>query len=260
MIPRISRFLNHLLKPAMADNTMRLAKKIAHAGLCSRREAERWIEAGNVVVNGKKITTPAFTVTEEDIVAVNGQELSNEKEKPLLFRFHKPKGYLCTNHDPQGRPTVFDLIPPDMPRVMLVGRLDFNSEGLLMLTTDGDLAKKMMSPDNGLERTYRVRIHGVLSEGHIQRLESGIKIDGFKYKPAKVAVEPVKDDKRNQWVRLTITEGKNREIRKIFDHFKMPVSRLIRTSYGPFQLDNLSKKALFQVSDKQYEYLLTLLK
>lgn len=245
--------------PETAPQSMRIAKKIAHAGLCSRREAERWIEAGRVWVNDKKITTPAFTVTSTDKITVDGKELPQELEQPLLFRFHKPKGYLCTNSDPQGRPTVFELLPQDMPRVVLVGRLDFNSEGLLMLTTDGGLAKKMMSPKNDLERTYRVRIHGVLSEGHIKQLERGIKIDGFKYKPAKVEVEEVNNEKRNQWIKITITEGKNREIRKIFEHFKMPVSRLIRTSYGPFHLDTLSRKGIFQVSDKQYEHLLTLL-
>jgi 23S rRNA pseudouridine2605 synthase len=239
------------------NNSMRLAKRMAHAGLCSRREAERWIEAGKVFVNGKKITTPAFTVTMADRVVVNGEELPTEQEKPMLFRFHKPKGYLCTNSDPQGRKTVFELFPPDMPRVMLVGRLDFNSEGLLLLTTDGDLAKKMMSPKNELERTYRVRIHGVLSEGHVKQLERGIRIDGFKYKPAKVELEEVNDEKRNQWIKLTITEGKNREIRKIFDHFKMPVSRLIRISYGPFELDKLSRKGIFQVSDAQLEKFIT---
>lgn len=234
-------------------NSMRLAKRMAHAGLCSRREAERWIEAGKVFVNGKKITTPAFTVTMADRVVVNGEELPTEKIAPMLFRFHKPRGYLCTNNDPQGRPTVFELFPPDMPRVILVGRLDFNSEGLLMLTTDGDLAKKMMSPETDLERTYKIRIHGVLSEGHIKQLERGIKIDGFKYKPAKVEPEEVDNEKRNQWVKITIREGKNREIRKIFDHFKMPVSRLIRLSYGPFELDKLSRKGIFQVSDNQLE-------
>lgn len=231
----------------------RLAKRIAHAGLCSRREAERWIEAGKVWVNDEKITTPAFTVTMADKVVVNGQELPSELEKPMLFRFHKPKGYLCTAKDPEGRPTVFDLIPPDMPRVVLVGRLDMNSEGLLMLSTCGELAQKMMDPAYGLERTYRIRIHGVLSEGHIVSLQKGITIDGMKYKAAKIEVEPTREDKRNQWLQITLTEGKNREIRKIFDHFKMPVSRLIRLSYGPFTLGDLSKKGLYQVSEKQVE-------
>jgi len=216
----------------------RIAKVIAHAGLCSRREAERWIEAGRVEVDGTIITTPAITVTNNNVVRVDGKPLPSVVTR-RLWLYHKPRGLITTHHDPQGRPTVFDHLPPGLPRVISVGRLDLNTEGLLLLTNDGEFARQMELPANGWVRRYRVRVFGDMNFPQLQKsLQQGIIIDGIHYAPATIAISS--STGHNSWLDIAITEGKNREVRRILEHFGLTVNRLIRTDYGPFQLGTLA--------------------
>lgn len=211
---------------------------MAHAGLCSRRDAEKWIAAGRVSVNGQVISTPATLVGEADVITVDGQPVG-VRQPARLWCYHKPAGLVTTHKDPAGRPTVFDNLPKNLPRVVSVGRLDLNSEGLLLLTTDGELARSLELPSRGWKRKYRVRIHGKMTPQIISRLQKGVTIDGIRYAPTIVEIEPNQAQGSNQWILVTLTEGKNREIRKIMAHFGFDVSRLIRVAYGPFQLGNL---------------------
>jgi 23S rRNA pseudouridine2605 synthase len=217
--------------------TERIAKVIARAGLCSRRDAERWIADGRVSVNGKRLETPAFTVGPEDVVAVDGNPLP-AAEAPRLFLYHKPPGLVTTARDEQNRPTVFAKLPPRLPRVISVGRLDLNSEGLLLLTNDGGLARYLELPANAWERRYRVRVHGTVKASDLAKLARGVTVEGVKYGPIDARIEraPVG---ANVWLAVTLREGKNREIRKVMAHLGLQVSRLIRTAYGPFQLGDL---------------------
>lgn len=218
----------------------RIAKRIARAGICSRREAEALIEAGRVSVNGKKITSPALNVTDADKIVVDGMALA-AKEPPRLWRFHKPDGYLTTNKDPQGRPTIFDVLPKNLPRVVTIGRLDFPTEGLLLLTNDGDLARWLEHPDAkigaGLPRRYRVRVYGEITQEIVDRLARGVTVEGVRYRPAELEIESQRG--LNSWVQITLHEGKNREIKRLLQHFDLHVSRLIRVAYGSFQLGKL---------------------
>lgn len=222
----------------------RIAKRMASAGLCSRRDAERLILEGVVKVNGVKITTPATLVTESDIVSVRGKKLA-EPERLRVFRFHKPVGLVTTARDEEGRPTVFDGLPPELPRLISVGRLDMNSEGLLLLTTNGELSRFLELPSRGFARTYRVRVFGRLNTERLERLANGIRVDGVQYGPIEVEVGNVQG--KNTWLRITLHEGKNREIRKVMEHLGYQVNRLIRESYGPFMLDDLPRGALLEV-------------
>lgn len=224
----------------------RLAKAMADAGLCSRREAERWIEAGRVHLNGVLQTSPAITVTEADTILVDGQELGQKPVTPRLFLYNKPAGIICSAADPDGRPTVFDKLPKKLPRLVLVGRLDLNSEGLLLLTTDGALAGQLMHPKTNLIRTYKVRFRGELTADYIQRLSQGVTIERMHYRPAKVVLLEDKGSS-NHWAEITITEGKNREIRKLFNHFGLQVNRLLRVQYGPFVLADLATNGLREI-------------
>lgn len=224
------------------EKGQRIAKVIAAAGLASRRGAEQLIEQGLVTVNGKTITTPATLVTSADKITVEGR-LIPQAQKSRLFMYHKSRGCLCTNHDPEGRATVFDLLPRDFPRVLTIGRLDYNTEGLLLLTTDGDLAQKLMRSE--LPRTYRVRFNGNLTEEAQDAIRKGLTIDGFRYKPAEIEVRS--SDSSNLWATVTLSEGKNREIRNMFEHFGCEVSRLLRLSYGPFKLGEIPVKGFVEV-------------
>ena len=215
---------------------MRIAKALARAGLCSRREAERWIDQGRVSVNGKILKTPAFEVTAKDEVVVDGKPLP-ATEPVRLWRYHKPKGLVTTHKDPQGRPTVFAELPSDLPRVVSVGRLDFNSEGLLLLTNDGTLARHMELPATGWLRRYRVRAHGRVSQAQLDALKNGIEIEGVRYGPIEATLDSVQG--ANAWITIGLREGKNREVRRILAHLGVEVNRLIRISYGPFQLLDL---------------------
>ena len=221
-------------KPAAGPNEpLRIAKAMARAGLCSRREAERWIEQGRVNVNGRLLTTPAFEVSAKDKVLVDGKPLPTA-EPPRLWRYYKPRGLVTTHADPQGRPTVFQSLPEDLPRVVSVGRLDFNSEGLLLLTNDGALARHMELPATGWLRRYRVRAHGRVTQADLDKLKDGIEIEGVRYGPIEATVDSVQG--ANAWLTMGLREGKNREVRRILAHLGVEVNRLIRISYGPFQL------------------------
>ncbi len=237
----------------MTEKKERIAKIMASAGLCSRRTAEQWILDGRVKVNGVVLKTPAFTVSSDDIILVDDKPIAQKQER-RLWCYHKPTGLVTTHKDPQGRPTVFDSLPKYLPRVISVGRLDLNSEGLLLLTTDGGLARELEHPSKGWKRRYRVRIHGVLTPEMQKRLSKGITIQGIRYASCETVVEQVKGT--NSWISITLTEGKNREIRKLMAFFGLDVTRLIRVSYGPFQLGNLEKGEVREVSKKMMKELL----
>lgn len=229
------------------DNKERLAKRIAGAGLCSRREAEIWIREGRVQVGGTVITTPAFTVSPEDAVKVDGK-LLQAKEAARLWLYHKPAGLVTTHRDEKNRPTVFQALPKSLGRVISVGRLDLNSEGLLLLTNDGELSRKLELPATGWIRRYRARVFGGATSQMIAQMKKGLLIDGVQYGSVEVVVDSQKKD--NSWVTVSLKEGKNREIRKIFEHYGCKVSRLIRLSYGPFQLGSLAKGEVKEVSGR----------
>lgn len=226
----------------------RIAKRLAHAGIASRREVERMIEAGRVKVNGTVLTSPAHNVTDSDEIMVDGQ-LVGEKPQPRLWRYHKPAGLVTTENDPEGRPTVFGSLPPEMGRVLSVGRLDLNSEGLLLLTNNGELKRYLELPATGLTRRYRARVHGLVDQKRLDLLAKGIEYEGVKYGPVIATIEQTQD-RANVWVDVAIKEGKNREIRNVMRAIDLTVNRLIRTSYGPFQLGNLPKGALEAVSTR----------
>ena len=230
-----------------AEKGERIAKVLARAGLCSRREAERWIAAGRVAVNSQVLTTPAVTVTEGDAIVVDGQALP-AKDPSRLWRYHKPAGLMTTHRDPQGRPTVFDALPARLPRVVSVGRLDFNSEGLLLLTNDGGLARTLELPATGWTRRYRVRAFGDVDDEALARLKAGVTISGVRYGPIRAAVDSKKG--ANVWITVALTEGKNREVRRVLEHLGLSVSRLIRTAYGPFQLGHLAEGEVEEVPRK----------
>lgn len=237
----------------MTEKKERIAKIMAAAGLCSRREAERWIADGRVTVNGHTLSTPACLIGSDDRVMVDGVPLPGKQER-RLWCYHKPAGVITTNRDPQGRPTVFDTLPASLPRVVTVGRLDFNSEGLLLLTTDGALARELELPTKAWKRRYRVRVHGILTGDMIAHLARGVVAEGIHYAPCKVEIERVQGT--NTWILVTLTEGKNREIRRLMSHFGLEVTRLIRISYGPFQLGNLEPGDLREVPQASLKELL----
>lgn len=214
----------------------RIAKRMASAGLCSRREAEKWIESGRVAVNGTVLESPACVVGPNDVITVDGQNIAT---KPLtrLWRYHKPAGLVTSARDPQGRPTVFENLPSAMGRVISVGRLDLNSEGLLLLTNDGALSRHLELPKTGLKRTYRARVYGEADVARLEELKNGITYEGVNYGPMDVWVE--KYNGRNSWLRISIHEGKNREIRNVMRAIDLHVNRLIRFAYGPFELGEL---------------------
>jgi 23S rRNA pseudouridine2605 synthase len=214
----------------------RIAKVIARAGLASRREAERWISEGRVRVNAQVIASPAVTVTAEDIVAVDGQALPR-RERTRLFLFHKPRGFLTSHGDPRGRPTIFDLVPKQLPRLISVGRLDLNTEGLLLLTNDGSLARVLELPSTGWLRRYRVRAHGRVTQQDLDSLRDGITIDSVRYGPIEATADRLQAT--NVWMTFAIREGKNREVKNVLGHLGLAVNRLIRVSFGPFQLGDL---------------------
>ncbi len=237
----------------MTEKKERIAKVMAAAGLCSRRVAEQWIAAGRVSVNGTTLTTPACLVDESDTIVVDGKPLGGKQES-RLWCYHKPTGLVTTHKDPQGRPTVFGSLPAYLPRVVSVGRLDLNSEGLLLLTTDGELARILEHPSKGWKRKYRVRVHGTMTPEIQTKLAKGVTIDTIRYAPCDVVIERTQGT--NTWLLITLTEGKNREIRKLMEHFGLKVTRLIRITYGPFQLGNLEKGEVREVSKKAMKDLL----
>jgi 23S rRNA pseudouridine2605 synthase len=220
---------------------MRIAKALARAGLCSRREAERWIELGRVSVNGEVLKSPALDVSPGDLILVDGNPLP-AAEPPRLWRYHKPRGLVTTHSDPQGRPTVFAALPKELPRVISVGRLDFNTEGLLLLTNDGSLARHLELPATGWLRRYRVRAHGAVTQEALERLTEGAEIAGIRYGSIEAALDKVQGS--NVWLTIGLREGKNREVRTVLDSLGLTVNRLIRVSFGPFQLLDLPSGAV----------------
>lgn len=233
---------------------MRIAKMIARSGLCSRREAEKWIKLGRVTVNGEPATFLPVDLAASDMIAVDGEPLP-QPNPPKLWRYHKPVGLLTTSRDPAGRPTIFDHIANLPKHVMPVGRLDLNSEGLLLLTNCGDLARSLELPANGWARAYRVRTYGTISERLVPALKKGPTINGVRYAPIETTIDPSSTGK-NDWLTLTLTEGRNREIRVVLSHFGLQVSRLIRVAYGPFQLGDLKKNHIGEVPRKKLKTLL----
>ncbi len=226
---------------------MRIAKAIAHAGLCSRRDAERWIGEGRVVVNGKMLTSAAHVVGPSDKIRVDGEPLP-EAGIPRLWRYNKPKGLVTSHKDPQGRETVFASLPPELPRVVSVGRLDFNTEGLLLLTTDGELARHLELPSTGWLRRYRVRAYGRVTEAALERLATGITLDGVQYGPVEAKIDRAQGD--NVWLNLGLREGKNREVKKLAEALGLTVNRLIRISFGPFALGDLRPGQVSEVKPR----------
>ncbi|MCF3947503.1 rRNA pseudouridine synthase [Acidiphilium sp. AL] len=225
----------------------RIAKYLARAGIASRRDAERMIGEGRVVLNGAKVEHPATFVVAGDVVMVDGAMVA-EAARTRLWRYHKPDGLLTTHRDPQGRPTVFEKLPPDMPRVVSVGRLDLNSEGLLLLTNDGTLARRLELPTTGWLRRYRVRVYGMVDSDRLVSLKQGITVDGVRYGPIAAEVDSAKG--ANAWLSVSIAEGKNREIRKVMAALGLETTRLIRVAYGPFQLGNLPRGGVAEITGK----------
>lgn len=234
-----------MVKPE--DGTERIAKRLARAGVASRREAERMIEAGRVRVNGRVLTTPAFTVTAHDKIDVDDQPIA-AKEPPRLWRYHKPPGLVTSHKDERGRRTVFEALPDNLPRVISIGRLDLTSEGLLLLTNDGELARQLELPRTGWSRRYRARAYGKTTQDKLDTLKNGIQLDGIQTGPIEGTLESEKGD--NVWIEVMIREGKNREVRRALETLDLKVNRLIRISYGPFQLLDLQRGAVEEVKRK----------
>jgi 23S rRNA pseudouridine2605 synthase len=228
----------------------RIAKLIARAGICSRRDAEKLIAAGRVALDGEKVKEPGTRVGPHQVISIDGKPVG-EPEKTRLWRYHKPAGFVTTHRDPEGRPTVFNALPKTMPRVVSVGRLDFNSEGLLLLTNDGALARKLELPAAGWTRAYRVRLFGKVSQADLDRLAEGVRIDGVNYGPVIADLERAKG--MYAWASVQIKEGKNREVKRLMEFLGLKVARLIRIRFGPFHLGQLEPGAVDEIPAKLWK-------
>jgi 23S rRNA pseudouridine2605 synthase len=225
----------------------RIAKVMARAGLCSRRAAEAWIAAGRVSVNGHVIRSPALDVSPSDRIMVDGTPLP-QRERTRLFLYHKPRGLLTTHADSEGRQTIFAALPKNLPRLLSVGRLDINTEGLILLTNDGGLARVLELPATGWLRRYRVRAHGQVRQEALDALRDGVRIDGISYGPIEARLE--REQGANSWLTFAIREGKNREVKNVLGHLGLAVNRLIRVSFGPFRLGDLPEGALEEIKTR----------
>ncbi|CAN5748776.1 pseudouridine synthase [soil metagenome] len=233
----------------------RIAKRLARAGLCSRRDAERWIAEGRVKVDGTVLESPAFNVSDKSAIEVDGKPLRTA-ERARLWRYHKPTGEMVTARDPEGRRTIFDSLPPGMPRVVTVGRLDFMSEGLLLLTNDGGLARTLELPASGWTRRYRARVHGTVDEAKLANLANGITLEGVRYGAIQAKLE--RQQRTNAWLEIALAEGKNREVRRVLAHLDLPVMRLIRIAFGPFHLGEMERGLVDEIPPHALDNLLGL--
>ncbi len=231
-------------EPVEKAGAERIAKYLSRAGVCSRREAERWITLGRVKLNGAVLTTPATLVGADDVVLVDNAPVAL-KEKTRVYRYYKPAGLVTSHADEKGRKTIFDALPPELQQVKTVGRLDLNSEGLLLLTNDGAVKRHLELPATGWARRYRVRAFGIVYPNQLENLKRGVTVQGVRYGPIEVEVE--RHQGSNSWLLVTLTEGKNREIRRVFDSIGLTVNRLIRVAYGPFQLGKLPEGAVEEI-------------
>jgi 23S rRNA pseudouridine2605 synthase len=229
----------------------RIAKALARAGVASRREVERLIAEGRVAINGRTLTTPAIRIEADDILTVDGEVVA-DAEPVRLFRYHKPSGLVTSHKDPQGRPTVFQALPPGLPRLISVGRLDLATEGLLLLTNDGGLARSLELPSTGLVRRYRARAFGRITQDRLDALKSGVTVEGVRYGPIEAVIDKARDGASgaNLWISVTLSEGKNREVRKVLESVGLKVNRLIRLAYGPFALSTLPPGEIEEVGPR----------
>lgn len=246
--------------PAEPKRTERIAKAMARAGIASRREVERLIGLGKVAVNGRILDTPATLVTRDDVITVDGKPIA-ATQATRVWRYNKPVGLLTSHNDPAGRPTVFDALPAGLPRVISVGRLDINTEGLLLLTNDGELSRALELPDTALVRQYRARARGRVTQEQLDRLKDGVTVDGVRYGPVEATIDKAKthedgSQSANLWISVSITEGKNREVRKVLESVGLTVNRLIRLAYGPFQLGTLPTGSVEEVGPRVIRELL----
>ena len=239
-------------KDAASDKGERVAKALARAGVASRREVERLINLGKVAVNGRVLDTPAVLVRRDDILTVDGKVV-NGPEPTRLWRYHKPAGLVTTHKDPQGRPTVFEHMPEGLPRVISIGRLDLNSEGLLLLTNDGALSRALELPSSGWRRVYRARAYGRTTQAELDKLQDGITLEGVRYGPIEAKLDKAEtkaDGRANLWITVSLAEGKNREVRRVLEALGLQVNRLIRLAYGPFQLASLEVGAAEEIGPR----------
>jgi len=234
-----------------SDGGQRIAKLLARAGIASRREIERMIAEGRIALNGERIDTPATLLEDLKGVTVDGKPVGRAAAT-RLFRFYKPQGTLTAANDPKGRATIYDRLPQGLPRLMPVGRLDFMTEGLLLLTNDGELKRQLELPKSGVVRTYRARAFGAVTQAQLERIADGITIDGIHYGSINANLE--RRTGRNCWIEMSLTEGKNREVRRVLAHFGLQVSRLIRTAYGPFTLGGLDPGGVDEVNPGELEH------
>lgn len=235
----------------------RIAKVIARSGACSRRDAEKLITEGRVAVNGERIASPALNVPSGTLITIDGKPIA-EPAPPRLWRYHKPAGLVTTHRDPEGRPTVFSKLPPSMPRTISIGRLDINSEGLLLLSNDGELARRLELPSQGWVRRYRVRLFGAVKQADLDRLAQGVTIEGVRYQPVTAELERSKG--MYSWATVSLQEGKNREVKRVMEHLGLRVARLIRISFGPFHLGHLPEGAVDEIPAKVWREQLGLTK